>query len=73
MKTQRHLSYIRKGDVDVLELPGDDFDDILDVSKINGDEYEPDTISGFQRTQHSEIPFDVHLIFLCTRDLSESF
>jgi len=56
MKTfQRYLSSISKGDVEVLDLPADDLDHLLakffkDVRKINGDEYEPDTLSGFQRS-----------------------
>ena len=56
MKTfQRYLSSISKGDVEVLDLPADDLDHLLakffkDVRKINGDEYEPDTPSGFQRS-----------------------
>ena len=56
MKTfQRYLSSINKGDVEVLHLLADDLDHLLakffkDVCKINGDEYEPDTLSGFQRS-----------------------
>ena len=56
MKTfQRYLSSISKGDKEILDLPADDLDHLLakffkDVRKINGDEYEPDTLSGFQRS-----------------------
>ena len=63
MKTfQCYVSSVREGDVEVLDLPTDDLDHILPeffkgVRKINGDEYKPDTISGFQRTEHSEVPF----------------
>ena len=49
------LSSISKGDKEILNLPADDLDHLLakffkDVRKINGDEYEPDTLSGFQQS-----------------------
>ena len=56
MKTfQRYLSSISKGDEEILHLPADVLDHLLakffkDIRKINGDEYEPDTLSGFQRS-----------------------
>ena len=55
MKTfNRYLSSINKN-VQVLDLPAADLDRILskffkDVRKVNGEEYEPDTLSGFQRS-----------------------
>ena len=55
MKTfNRYLSSINKN-VQVLDLPTADLDRILskffkDVRKVNGEEYEPDTLSGFQRS-----------------------
>ena len=54
MKTfNRYLSSINKN-VQVLDLPAADLDRILSkffkvVRKVNGEEYEPDTLSGFQR------------------------
>ena len=56
MKTfQRYLSSINKGSVEVLDLPAADLDHVLakffkDIRKINGDDYEPDTLSGLQRS-----------------------
>ena len=55
MKTfNRYLSSINKN-VEVLDLPAVDLDRILskffkDIRKVNGEEYEPDTLSGFQRS-----------------------
>ena len=55
MKTfHRYLTLVNKN-VQVLDLPAADLDRILskffkDVRKINGEEYEPDTLSGFQRS-----------------------
>ena len=54
-KFQRYLLSIRKGDVEVLDLPADDLDHLLakffkEVRKINGDEYESHALSGFQRS-----------------------
>ena len=51
----RYLSSIRKSDVEILDLPAYDLDHLLakffkDVHKINGDEYEPDTLSDLQRS-----------------------
>ena len=51
MKTlQRYLSSVNKGNVEVLDLPAANFGHLLtkfftNVRKINGDEYEPDTLS----------------------------
>ena len=56
MKTfQRYLSSISKAGVEILHLPADVLDHLLakffkDICKINGDEYEPDMLSGFQRS-----------------------
>ena len=51
----RYLSSINN--VQVLNLPAADLDRILskffkDVRKINGEEYEPDRLPGFQRNIH---------------------
>ena len=56
MKTfQRYLSSISKGNVEILHLPADDLDHLLvrffkDLCKINGYEYDPNTLSGFQQS-----------------------
>ena len=56
MKTfQRYLSSLNKGNVEVLDLPAGDLDHLLakffkDVHKINGEEYEPEMPSRFQRS-----------------------
>ena len=56
MKTlQRYLSSVNKGNVEVLDLPAANFGHLLtkfftNVRKINGDEYEPDTLSVWQRS-----------------------
>ena len=77
MKTfQRYFSSISKGDVEILDLPADKLDRLLtkffkDVRKIiiNGDEYEPDTLSGFQRSiQRFLSDGNLHSIFLCKRN-----
>lgn len=52
---QRYLASIDKGNVQLLYLPAGELDHLLakffkDVRKINGEEYEPDTLSGFQRS-----------------------
>ena len=56
MKTfQRYLSSVSKGNVEVLDLPAGDLADLSakffqNVRKINADDYEPDTLSGLQRS-----------------------
>ena len=63
MKTfNRYLSSIKKN-VQVLDLPAADLDRILskfckDVRKINGDEYEPDTLSGFSEAYRGSFPME---------------
>lgn len=51
----RYLKQINKNDVDILHLPASEFDHLLakfykDVRKINGDEYEPSSLTGLQRS-----------------------
>ena len=56
MKTfQRYLSSVNKGNVEVLDLPAGDLAHLLakffkNVRKINADDYEPDMLSGLQRS-----------------------
>lgn len=57
MKTfQRYFSSVKEGNAEDLHLPAGDLDHLLaakffkDVCKINGDGYEPDTLSGLQRS-----------------------
>ena len=50
----RYLAQINKRHINILNLQANELDHLLakffkDVRKINGEEYEPDTISGFQR------------------------
>ncbi len=51
----RYLAQINKRHINILNLQANELDHWLakffkDVRKINGEEYEPDTISGFQRS-----------------------
>ncbi len=51
----RYLAQINKRHINILNLQANELDHLLlkffkDVRKINGQEYEPDTISGFQRS-----------------------
>ena len=66
-----HENISTQGNVEVLDLPADDLDHLRatflkDVRKINGDEYEPDTLSGLQR---SFLMGNLHSMFLCKRNL----
>ena len=52
---RRYLSSVNKGNVEVLDLPAGDLAHLLakffkNVRKINADDYEPDMLSGLQRS-----------------------
>lgn len=64
-----YLSSISKGDKETLNLPANNLDHLLakffkDARKINGDEYKPDTLSGFQQSiqrflSHGKSPLNI--------------
>ncbi|XP_031421049.1 uncharacterized protein LOC105908810 isoform X2 [Clupea harengus] len=54
---KRYLQSINKGQIEMVNLPAPELDHLLakffkDVHKVNGDEYEPDSVSSFQRSIH---------------------
>lgn len=51
----RYLAQVNKERINILTLPANELDHLLskffkNVRKVDGDEYEPDTVSGFQRS-----------------------